>query len=410
MHFIFIQPELRTSTSSHYFQYIKSIRSRLEVKGHTTQLIANELFLDNSYADPELAFKNRPVKKADPISVLNRIAIENTKSYFEYKNLFRKLAIIYPSAIFFVDTVQNDRVIALAASFQKIKKEYPSIRLVVVFRFTYGSNSKGLIYLQKLLHKLFVKITNSSIRNNDCLLLTDSTLLKDMYEENLGKKIELLPIPLATEMYESALLNIPKQLFGITTIGFIGGVVAYKGLDRFLKMIVNLRSPNVQLIIHGVSDIDDLLSFAQTVLDPAAYLIFQSRLPQIKTYYRPDESAYLNMLRSMDVILIPYTSLQFKEGTSNIFTEAISLQVIPIVPVNTWMAAELTKAGLSELSVDFSQQEILETLLDSIIREKDVYFKKITEWSAKWRKFHAAENFSDNLLLLLNTTRNNNQC
>ena len=60
---------------------------------------------------------------------------------------------------------------------------------------------------------------------------------------------------------------------------------------------------------------------------------------------RLDEANYSELLRCLDVVLIPYQPEGYVEPTSGIFTEALAAAKPVVVPKGTWMARELAASG-----------------------------------------------------------------
>ncbi len=401
MRFVFLQSELRSKTNSHFYQYLQAIEDALISKGHTCLTIANEVFdIENSDKKGTIAFKNHISRYSNPLAVLWRILSRNVSGYFEFARIMNLITKQDSQTVFFVDTIQNERVIALAWAFKKLARKNASIRMAVVFRFTYQSNSAILTWLQKKLHLLFCSILHDLIGAKKCILFTDSKALQEAYRHNISAPVSVMPIPLRSHLYEQ-MQNANQHRISIKTIGFIGGKVGYKGLDKFLIQFILLVRYDIRFLIHGIRDSEDLLSFAQLVLSNEAFCVVKQNIDKIETCYHLDEKEYMNLFNRMDVILIPYTSLQFAEGTSNIFAESVSAGVIPVVPSTTWMGDELMSGGFQELVVNFSDDQSTHRSITGILENSIALKQKMNAFSSSWRAYHSSDNFANRFIQAL---------
>ncbi len=399
MNFIFLQPELRSKTSSHFYQYIHAVSNALKKMGHQTAVVGNEILDEAKNGHP--SFKNRVSKKADALSVLLRIAKVNITASGELRNIFSHFASRDDRSVFFVDTVLNNRVIALAGAFRKISGNYPFVRMIVVFRFTYRSNSKILTALQRSLHRLFVLILKKQINSKHCLLVTDSALLKDMYERTITAPVAVVPIPLQTPLYASFPAQRKANPHPRPVIGFVGGTAAYKGLSVYLDLIASPGIGDADYIVHGIKGTDALFAFAAPYVSQDVYKTLEEKRERICTYAHLDETEYLSLFLKMDIIIIPYSSPQFAEGTSNVFTEAVAAGLIPLVPRNTWMAAELEKLSMQRLVIDLGDIKQMRATLTSTLSQREELAEKMEVISVQWRAFHDSLAFADNLIEML---------
>lgn len=101
---------------------------------------------------------------------------------------------------------------------------------------------------------------------------------------------------------------------------------------------------------------------------------------------------YTSWMRTADLVLLPYSPKDYAHRTSGIFVESICLGSIPVVSKKTWMAYELGKYDLSELTLDleqFSSPNHLAMLLsDTKILEK------LTVMRSYYRQFHSENGFA----------------
>jgi len=141
-----------------------------------------------------------------------------------------------------------------------------------------------------------------------------------------------------------------------------------------------------------------LLSFAKVNLNHREFLELSTKIDRISVTSFLSEEEYYNMYSNFNFIVIPYSSLQFREGTSTIFTESVSSGIIPFVPINTWMSHELKRFELDELAVDFADIEIVVKQIDIVINNISVTQKKLEKFINSWKTYHSSEEFTNQLL------------
>ena len=232
-------------------------------------------------------------------------------------------------------------------------------------------------------------------------LLTDSELLTEDYA-TICPKVVTAPIPLADSITQAnddttfSLRNLEKKDF--IDFGYLGDSRNGKGFSTLPLMIekVFAKSSNLRFIIQCPNSeyensaipegLKELQSLSQKLKDNL--ILISERL---------SESDYLGLFKFLDVIMIPYNSPMFIEGTSNIFTESAALGKPIVVSNNTWMSNELKKynGGLEfeKNNVDDFAEKVVE-----LTENYKEFAKKATEFSSVWKATHNAENLVDLLL------------
>lgn len=232
-------------------------------------------------------------------------------------------------------------------------------------------------------------------------LLTDSELLTEDYEK-ICPKVVTAPIPLADSITQSndnstfSLRNLEKKDF--VDFGYLGDSRNGKGFSMLPAMIkkVVAKSAKIRFIIQcpnseyenaaipeGLKELQDLSNKLRNNL-----ILISERL---------SESDYLGLFKFLDVIMIPYNSPMFIEGTSNIFTESAALGKPVVVSNNTWMSNELKKynGGL-----EFEKNNI-DDFAEKVIKLAENYkefAEKAKEFSPIWKAKHNVKNLVDLLL------------
>ena len=107
---------------------------------------------------------------------------------------------------------------------------------------------------------------------------------------------------------------------------------------------------------------------------------------------------YVEWMRIVDLVLLPYSAKDYAYRTSGIFVEAIVLGAVPIVTNNTWMAYELQRFDLFELIFEWDECNLMDRLchLPCNINTR----KKLEFMRSYYRGFHCVQGFATSLLNL----------
>jgi glycosyltransferase involved in cell wall biosynthesis len=100
--------------------------------------------------------------------------------------------------------------------------------------------------------------------------------------------------------------------------------------------------------------------------------------------------AYLALLNSADVVVIPYDAAFYKARSSGVFAEALGAGKPVIVPEGTWMAEELRRSG-GEAGLVYHDVLDLAAHLGQILSRYDCYRQSAVACSSSWSAYHSAE-------------------
>lgn len=170
-------------------------------------------------------------------------------------------------------------------------------------------------------------------------LLTDSSLLTDDYRSIYGGPVATAPIPLDPDLAIRPRREVPSLP---VRIGYLGDSRPAKGfglLPFIVRQVLSNAGADVRFVIQCLqnqdapgpppSEFGELRKAAED--DGGGVSLIEGELGR---------EEYLAVLRSLDLVVLPYTDPHFREGTSNIFAEATAVGVPTVVPVGSWMAAE----------------------------------------------------------------------
>ncbi|MFC1532318.1 hypothetical protein ACFL7M_02980 [Thermodesulfobacteriota bacterium] len=107
------------------------------------------------------------------------------------------------------------------------------------------------------------------------------------------------------------------------------------------------------------------------------------------------QNQYFQWMQSCDLVLLAYDPLSYKRRTSGVFVETVCSGKIPVVTHGTWMSSELKKFDLSDLSVDWNDPNILNTIEYCATEPK--IRSKLNKMKNVYVSFHNEENFSKSL-------------
>lgn len=233
------------------------------------------------------------------------------------------------------------------------------------------------------------------------VLLTDSELLTEDFANIFPHKIVTAPIPLEEKEVDDSdnslfsRYNLQKSDF--VDFGYLGDSREGKGFSMLPAMIKKalqsekklrfiIQCPNSEYDNEIPVGLTELEALAKT--NPENVILVNERLL--------DED-YLRLFKFMDVIMIPYKSFGFVEGTSNIFTESAAFGKPVVVSNNTWMSNELKKY---EGGLEFEKGNA-DDFAEKVVKLADNYSefaKKASDFSSVWKATHNAENLVDLLL------------
>jgi glycosyltransferase involved in cell wall biosynthesis len=112
---------------------------------------------------------------------------------------------------------------------------------------------------------------------------------------------------------------------------------------------------------------------------------------------RLSQNDYTDLLRHLDVVLIPYWHASYTWATSGIFAEALALSKPVVVPTGTWMASELKKSGAGVEFQMGSAQDLTAKVVETVARYDELK-SKATQFKQSWKAFHNAGTLADLLL------------
>lgn len=397
----------------HNFSYTRAVEEALAEKGFETEVFANRKLSD------ELAKSSgyRP------------IFTQGAYDFPPFKGIRRDLPHIYAQSILYSNELEHileNNLSDYAAIFchtigdfeligwnSFLKRNKLNSHLFLLMRNTPGLSS--LSFIKKKIHPYFrikphyLNSIHSKLKER-FTMLTDSDLLTNDYASVYKHKILTMPIPinkyfLADEDNFSASLNAFKNRYDIDKskglcIGYMGDSRGVKGFDLLPDLVLNVLSENANA--YFAIQCPKAANSRETDAHPkgAARLYnlkekFNERL--ILVSERLSEEDYANMFRCLDIALIPYTGITYREATSGIFAETVALGKPSVVTENTWMSHELKKFG-GGLEIKSGDSKDLTEKVFELIKNYGSYKTKAENYKSKWCEFHNSHTLAEMLV------------
>ena len=241
-----------------------------------------------------------------------------------------------------------------------------------------------------------VRFLVKKIRNTGCSarirFYSDSSLLIDYYRKSGLDCVSLIPIPHLPEIPPSDIIwtgkNRPIHIL------YAGGARVDKGIDQLPAVIRHIRKifPQKEIIfsvhsyISGNPTEKDKITIQKTLqyLEREQVHLISSSLEREK---------YYQMLSEADIILFPYINRDLQHryfATSGILAEALALAKVVVVPVGTWLEAQVQKSGSGTFFHD--KDDLPHAVEDAILRLDELQNKAYT-FMPYWKERNSIERY-----------------
>jgi glycosyltransferase involved in cell wall biosynthesis len=231
------------------------------------------------------------------------------------------------------------------------------------------------------------------------LLLTDSERLSEDYGRVYRHRIVTLPIPLSLSRLRQRDATGASAAGEPLRIGYMGDPRESKGfsmLPVIARQVVTSTEGEIALVIQCALDdhVEEVSARARDELRELARTA-GDRLTLIED--RLSDDRYVELFRSLDLVLLPYTHPHFVKATSNVFAEAAALGIPVVVPADTWMASELRRSGGG---VEFPREDAagLWTAVRQAVDRHRELASRAEAYAGLWRARHNAGAAVDLLL------------
>lgn len=398
----------------HNFSYTRAVQAALEQKGYDVTVLANRhlsgelvkvtgyhpVFSFGAYDYPPGNGKLKDLKYLQAQSIIYSQELEHA---------FKQIVSNEP-ALVFCHTVNDFELIGWNRFLAR--QRLPG-HLMVLMRYT--PRFKSCSWFKQHLHPYwrirphYLNALYKRMKGN-FTLVTDSEPLTEDYSAIFHHRILTLPIPIneyilgADEQVSSpdgVSARYGLDLDGKIRIGYVGDARSAKGfslLPGLVRRLLAETSLEVEFVFQcpsaasgiengqlpeGVSELIELASRATSRIT-----LIQEKL---------SETDYAELIRALDVVLVPYRLPGYVEPTSGIFAEALALAKPVVVPAGTWMARELRKSG-GGIEFQSGDENDLAAKVKELIQSFDAYATKARAFSAKWKAFHNSHTLAKMLI------------
>ena len=398
----------------HNFSYTRAVQSALARKGFAVTVFANrnlsgELVKNTGY-HPVFSFGAYDYPPGvGKLRDLQYLYAQSVIYSHELEQAFKHLVKDEP-ALIFCHTVNDFELIGWK---RFLSRHHLSGKLVVLMRYTPRFHSCS--WLKTKLHpywRIRPHYLNSlhSRMKGKFVLVTDSEPLTEDYATIFPHQMITLPIPineyiLSAEEQDFAAAGVCAR-YGLGQVdrirlGYVGDARDAKGfplLPGLVRRILSDTNLNVEFVIQcpgaasGVENgqlpegVEELLALAKQA---------ENRITLIQE--KLSESDYAELIRALDIVLVPYRLTGYVEPTSGIFAEAVALAKPVVVPAGTWMARELQKSG-GGVEFQSGDEADLAEKVKTLVQNFAVYADKARHFSSQWKTFHNSHSLAEMLI------------
>ncbi len=224
-------------------------------------------------------------------------------------------------------------------------------------------------------------------------LTTDSAVLAEEFAELAGgAPVSVLPIPHIPVSHEEPDLSANSESPGQIRIVVLGDARQEKGFPLIAEVAPDLaaKHADIRFVIqcnHGVGEGPWVHDAIRTLSSSG------ERIELIREAL--DEEKYDQLLRSANLVLLPYDPGNYLGRTSGIFAEALALGIPVVATQGTWMAHELRQLGLGNLIMETWSAAGLRAAIERFLTYREEQRSDLAKAVSRWRDFHSADRYLD---------------
>jgi glycosyltransferase involved in cell wall biosynthesis len=245
-------------------------------------------------------------------------------------------------------------------------------------------------YMGPLAEKAFAMLQTAA-RGGKLRLSSDSSRLADQLQRLTTLPIETWPLPHTTELGGKALRRRKKKTLRVVSLG---NARDEKGILELLNSVRILEAMGQAARFEFVFQVNDA---NPDVAAPIAAFAAE-RHPQTKLLTESlSTEDYFELLKSADVVALPYWRDIYVARTSGVFLEAVAAGKPVICTFDTWMSDQLALAGAGILVKDRDETDLAVALVEMADRYEELY-KTAQETRGRWLELHNPNSFMRALL------------
>ena len=171
----------------------------------------------------------------------------------------------------------------------------------------------------------------------------------------------------------------------------MGEIRAEKGFDQFLEALPLVREKHqIDALVTRLAQDMSCEEFAQKIqplrLHPRVTLRTELASPR----------EYLSHVARADVVVLPYDPEAYHLRSSNIFTEAIGLESVPVIPRATWMGELVEKLGVGVAYAPYDAAGLARAI-DTALQQLPQLQARLRELAPRWRAQNHVTRLVDSL-------------
>lgn len=223
------------------------------------------------------------------------------------------------------------------------------------------------------------------------VLVTDTSQLSAIYQELFADAVvATLPIPLSDAILDTALpVGVHDDQIQSMNIGFLGATRHEKGLAYLLETIhatsrmewCSTRSVRfvIQLNEQFEAGLDEVVAELRSlgVDRPATHC-------EVHIVDGPlNEARYIDTLRSVDIMFLPYSSSKYQYSSSGLVPEALALSIPILCFADSWAGQQVRDAGKAGFLVGETVDDVCEFAgkIMKMIEQYDRYSASCVEFA-----------------------------
>jgi glycosyltransferase involved in cell wall biosynthesis len=268
-------------------------------------------------------------------------------------------------------------------------------RVAFMLRYNYRDPESGAWRRTAVLMRLALARLQRLTRAREIRLVTDSEILAREYAELTPLPISEVPIPhtpvLGMDGVEA------RQWDGILRVVAPGRSMVTKGLDVLTEAIEELAATGELRAFHFTLQ-DYAAAFREPEVTSLVARLRRLGSPHVRIVDRPlSETDYYELLRSADVIALPFRRSVYAASTSGGFVEALAMGKPVVVTAGTWMSAQLERSGAGVICADRSGPDLARALRGARAQQAELAARAAAQRPA-WLAYHNPRSFVATLL------------
>jgi glycosyltransferase involved in cell wall biosynthesis len=174
-------------------------------------------------------------------------------------------------------------------------------------------------------------------------------------------------------------------------VAFVGEIRVEKGFAQFLEALPLVRGKHqVDALVTRLADNMSREEFEQKIQPLRSHPCVTLRTGLVS----PRE--YLSQVARADVMVLAYDPHAYRLRSSNIFTEAIGLEAVPVIPRATWMGELVEKLGVGVAYAPYDAAGLARAI-DTALQQLPRLRARLCELAPRWRAENDVANLVDTL-------------